>query len=209
VTGEELLAELNADAAAIGGLPITERMIRYFVDVGLIEARIPRGMRKGVGPVWHFYESAARHARKLCQMKSRGVVRAAALRVQLWVREEDYPIKGVREALLSEFTRLQKRNRRASRFNYDHRHGGRLSDTEMAKHSRRLPMLDPDLRADGFALPERVMVHLASELTWGPDNASGLARALEEMAKEAFARDVQVRTGSTNQKRVVGAHRTF
>src|SRR6516162_5435309 len=95
VTTNELLAILNDDASRLGAQPVDARMVRFWIDKRLIEARIPRGRRRGLSPIWHFSEPAVRHARLILQLKSRGVHRASSLRIHLWILADDYPKKGV------------------------------------------------------------------------------------------------------------------
>jgi hypothetical protein len=184
-TTDELLATVNAQAAQLGIQPVTQRWLRFLVDENLIEARTPKGRQRGLNPTWRFSESATRHACTILELKSRGVQRTASIRIQLWVLDEHYPMDGVHEALCSEFARLLKRIRRASRFDYDHRRRAQPSDAEMQRHAKKLPPLDTDLSAAGFTLPKQMMVELASELNWGTDGYERLSCALNKLAQQA------------------------
>jgi hypothetical protein len=184
VTTQELLAILNDDAARLGIRPVEARMLRFWIDRHLIEARTPHGRTRGVNPTWHFSESAIQHARAIVELKSRGVQRAASLRIHLWVLHDDYPTEGIREALTAEFARFLKRQRRASRFDYDHRDRKPPTDIEIQKHAKRLPALDDDLRSDGFGfLRPEMLIELVSELTWGEASGGKFAEAPQKLAK--------------------------
>jgi hypothetical protein len=186
VTTQELLAILNADAAGLGMPPVDALMLRFWIDGDLIEARTPQGRRRGVNPTWQFSESATHHARAIVDLKSRGVQRATSLQIHLWVIHDNYSTEAIRKALRAEFVRLLNRQRRASRFNYDHRNRKAPLDVEVQKHAKKLPPLDSDLRADGFEFfNSEMLVGLTSELMWGESSGEKLAGASRKLAELA------------------------
>jgi DNA-binding transcriptional MerR regulator len=167
VTTDQLLAVLNEDAARLSIRPVKRRLLRYWVDEGLIAARTAKGRKRGKNPIWQFSEDDVLLARRIVELKAENINRASELRIHLWVSANNYPIHSVKEALHCEFSRLMSRNRRNHPVRYDHRNRQRLSEIERKSFIRQLPPLDPDLANLGFAIPRDDMLEISSELVWG------------------------------------------
>jgi hypothetical protein len=116
------------------------------------------------------------------------VYRVSALRIHLWILADGYPFKGVRRDLRKEFKRYVRRERRATRFDYDYRAKTKLSETQVSAYARRLGYNTDDiLRLNFFS--EKMAVRAVSELIWGDAALAIFPRVLVEMARSAGVPD--------------------
>jgi hypothetical protein len=182
VTTDELLAVLNKDAARLSTRLITKRILRDWIDEGLIGVRTPKGRRRALNPVWHFSKNDAGWARRIVELKAANIRRTFELKLHLWVSEDIYPIGGIAEALNSEFIRFMHRQRRSLRFKYDHRNHRRLSEEAQEEFSRQLPPLDHDLSDANFVLPRDVALETVSKLLWGEASGARPSKTAENAA---------------------------
>ncbi len=185
VTTEEFLRTLNDEAARLGVRPITERMVRDWVDEGLIEPRSAKGQKRAVHPIWHFSKRDAALGAQIVRLKRRGIRRVAELRLHLWSSNDDFPIDQVADALSLVFSRLMRRKRRTSHFKYDHRYQKRLPGDQISRHAGQLGPQDAQLAQAGFEIAPSASIEMASELVWGKSGSEKLpARMLQEIAQK-------------------------
>ena len=184
MTTDRLLKILNKDALRLGLRPISRRVLRDWVDEGLISRRKAKGRGRGRHPIWRFSLTDARLARRIVKLKTERVRRVSEIRLHLWVTETNYSVDGIGDALRSEFARLLHRERRKQRLNYDHRYQRSLSPGDEQKYLKQLPPLDTGLAEAGFKIESRATLNIASELMWG----KAKREVLPDLMKEEAAR---------------------
>jgi hypothetical protein len=182
MTTDQLLAVLNEEAERLASAPVTRRILRDWVDEGLLTPRTAKGRRRAVNPIWHFSESDGRWATKIVELKAANIHRVAELRLHLWVSDDSYPIDAVAEALRSEFKRLMHRDRRTQRSKFDHRHQKGLTEAEVQRYFSQLPPLDSGLASIGFEISPKSATEMISELRWGRAGTEKFSRLMIEEA---------------------------
>jgi hypothetical protein len=85
----ELLALLNAEAAALRCGPILERKLEDWISEGLIGRPKAKGRRRGTNPEWRYASGAAERGLKVVRLRALGAKRFATLRVRLWLHDYD------------------------------------------------------------------------------------------------------------------------
>src|SRR5690349_9187337 len=112
VNRDELLASLNTRCAELGVAPVDARVLRSWIAKGLIAGPHPIGRRRGLNPEWTYQTDTLRAALRIVELRASGVHRVTLLRLYLWVEGAAYSSDNARRALVTEFKRFVKRNRR-------------------------------------------------------------------------------------------------
>jgi hypothetical protein len=163
----ELMAELAAASERLDAGPITERMIEDWISERLLEGPRPKGNRRGLPPTWVYSEEAVRRAVRIVELRAKGIRRASALRVNLWIDGFSLPFDDMRRALRSEFKRGLAGLRRRKPWRFDARYRRKFSDKELEAEGKKIDPVDPDLAAAGFAPPIETLLRSGSEMFWG------------------------------------------
>ncbi|MCF8470415.1 MAG: hypothetical protein K9G30_06495 [Parvibaculum sp.] len=166
---DQLLAILSAESARLGGGTVAESQFESWVTKGLVPRAKAHGRQRGLNPLWSYSDEAVEMAKTIVAAKAGGVSRTTALKVRLWLRGFDFPPEQVREALLEEFSRLMKRQRRRGEFDYDHRSNTDPTERQKKVLPRRMGDLDPRLQNEGMKLSEDVFLTFTSIAHWGTD----------------------------------------
>lgn len=188
---EEFIRALNDVATRLGVRPVTDRMVRDWVDERLIAPRRASGRGRGRHPVWRFTEEDFRWAVSILTLKARNIRRVAELRLRLWINDDTFPIEKIPQALRSEFSRFMQRARRKLRFKYDHRHQKRLTKEDEQRYSKQLPPLDDVLAASGFKIQAKPLLEMTSELLWGNDGQEKLPRHMATEAARIVGKSIE------------------
>jgi hypothetical protein len=190
VTTDQLLKILNKDALRLELRPISRRMLRDWVDEGLISRRKAKGRGRGRHPIWLFSATEVRLARRIVKLKAERIRRVSEIRLHLWVTEDNYSIDRIGDAVRSEFVRVLQRDRRKQRLKYDHRHQRSLSEKDEQRYSKQLPPLDSGLAEAGFKIGPRATLDIISELLWGKAKREVLPERIAEEAERIFGKPV-------------------
>jgi len=164
----ELLALLNAEAAAAGCGPISERMLEDWISEGLIGGPKPKGRRRGANPEWCYASGAAERGLRIVRLRALGAKRFAALRVRLWLSDYDLQAPQIRADLHFEFERLLKRRFYRRPWSYDARTRTFIAKSELKRHAKKLEPVDARLAAAGLKPSDNVILGVGSEFFWGP-----------------------------------------
>ena len=167
----ELMAELAAASERLDAGPITERMIEDWITERLLEGPQPKGNRRGLPPTWVYSEEAVQRAVRIVELRAKGVRRASALRVNLWIDGFSLPFDDMRRALRSEFKRGLAGLWRRKPWRFDARYRQKFSDGELEAEGKKIDQVDPDLAAAGFVPPVEFSVAI------GLGNILGLWRS--------------------------------
>jgi hypothetical protein len=159
---------LNAEAAALGSGPISERMLDDWISESLIGGPKPKGRRRAANPEWRYTSDAAERGIRIVRLRAHGTKRCAALRVRLWLSDFDFQASQISADLHSEFERLLKRHFFRRPWSYDARTRKFVAESELKRHARKLDPADPRLAAAGLTPPDDVVLNLGSEIFWGP-----------------------------------------
>jgi hypothetical protein len=189
MTKQELLAVLNEDAPAFGIDPITIRQLSDWVDDKLIDGAKAKGVRRGINPDWQFSEEAIVRARLIVKSISCGSSRKAQHRIFVWAHGYEYSFDRIRSAIISEFGRFLKRQRRQLEWQYDHRN--RVDPKKKEHFLRKMPQLDEDLKTAGLAQRPETRLQIMSEAYWGADGAEIGLQMLSEQIAEQFGVPVE------------------
>jgi hypothetical protein len=183
MTKQQLLEVLNADALALRIDPFTIRQLSDWIDEKVIDGAKAKGLKRGTHPDWQFSEEAVACARFVVKSISCGSTRKAQHRVFVWVHGHEYSFDRIRHAVISEFGRFLKRQRRQHEWQYDHRN--RADPKRKAAHLKQIPKLDDDLKNAGLEQPPEAILQIISEAHWGTDETgSSLKSLLEQMAPQ-------------------------
>jgi hypothetical protein len=125
--GEVLLARGNAFVEAGYRMTVTMRMLRDWVEEGLVPGPKAVGRRRGVNPHWQWSLESYRRLLRLCRLKQAGIHRFSAMRLELWFRGADFDVDTLRDALGKEWHRLKQKLVRAIPAGWDPRVGQALS----------------------------------------------------------------------------------
>jgi hypothetical protein len=181
MTKQELLAVLNEDALALGIDPFTIRQLSDWIDDKLIDGTKAKAVRRGINPDWQFSKEAIARARLIVKSFSCGSARKAQHRIFVWAHGHEYSFDRVRHAIISEFRRFLKRQRRQREWQYDHRN--RADPKKKERYLKQIPELDNELIKTGLEQPPEAMLQMMSEAHWGIDvTISSLKLLSEEMA---------------------------
>lgn len=170
----ELLALLNAEAAALRCSHISERMLEDWISEGLIEGPKPKGRRRGANPEWRYASGAAERGLRIVRLRALGAKRFAALRVRLWLSDYDLQTSQISEDLHFEFERLLKRRFYRRPWSYDARTRKFVAKSELKRHAKKLEPVDARLAAAGLKPSDNVILGLGSEFFWGPGGVHNL-----------------------------------
>lgn len=107
-----VVARANTFGRRFGWLPLRKRVLLDWVDEKLVPRPVPqsRGYRQGVQRIWS--TRAYQRVLRLMKLKHQGATRHDGLRLALWLRGVEFPIKDIRDGLSSELSRIRKRLRR-------------------------------------------------------------------------------------------------
>ena len=177
-----LLWQVNEVAAKLGLQPIKERVLSDWIDEGLVAGATARGRKRGLNPKWEYGAGSVDRATIILESRSMGARRYAEYRLCLWARGCDLPWQEIRTALLGEFRRSNRRRRRASLFQYDHRDNRNYSEKTVSANFKRLGKLDERLATLKFDLSPQSLLHMMSMLTWGKGEREGIS----EIAQRTF-----------------------
>lgn len=175
----ELLRQVNEVAAKLGLQPIKERVLNDWIDEGLVGGANARGRKRGLNPKWEYGADAVDRATIILESRAMGARRYAEYRLCLWARGCDLPWQEVRTALLGEFRRSNRRRRRASLFQYDHRDNRNYPEKTVSANLKRLGKLDERLASLNFDLSPQSLLQMTSVLTWGKGEHEGISEIAE------------------------------
>ena len=184
----ELMAELAAASERLGAKPITERMVEDWITERLLGGPQPKGNRRGLPPTWVYSEEAVQCAVRIVELRAKGIRRASALRVNLWIDGFTLPFDDMQRALSSEFRRALARLWRRKPWRFDARYRRAFSKKELEAEAAKIDPVDADLAAAGFAPPMEVLLLYGSAMAWGSGDGpvrGSLANDLSEFLTEA------------------------
>ena len=188
-TWQEVEGALAAQARVLGAAAPTSRMVRDWVDEGLVPPRIRRGLGRGRGVTWMISDDFVHRAKLIVRAKSRGVVRMDGLRLTLWAQGCRFPEDQIRSALKQEYERAIRSIRKSVPDQLDLRHKSYALAPATARALLKLGALDPRFAAAGFGLPDELRAVFASLVRFGsPENEaasidfSGLTQLLQGIA---------------------------
>ena len=161
------MAELAAASERLRAGPITERMVEDWITEGLLEGPRAKGNRRGLPPTWIYTEEAVQRAVRIVELRAKGIRRASALRINLWIDGFSLPFHDMQRSLSSEFKRGLAGLRRRKAWRFDARYRQKWSDTELQAEAKKIDPVDPDLAAAGFAPPIEILLRSGSEMFWG------------------------------------------
>lgn len=144
------------------------------VEDGLIKPARAKGHKRGLNPTWSYSEDDVSSARMIVEFKSKGIRRAATLKLHLWVYGTEFPFEQIREALKSESQRFFKREHRKGYWEHNRRDSTELDDKETRKIKKELSTWHPTLAELNFPLSEQSFIPIISDLYWGDSNAKAL-----------------------------------
>ena len=154
----ELMAELAAASERLGAKPITERMVEDWITERLLGGPQPKGNRRGLPPTWEYSEEADQRAVRIVELRAKGIRRASALRVNLWIDGFTVPFDDMRRALRSEFKRALAGLWRRKPWRFDARYRRAFSKKELEAEAAKIDPVDTDLAAAGFAPPMELLL---------------------------------------------------
>jgi len=163
----ELLAALGARCAELNISLVSERMLRDWIDEDLIPSPSPRGRSRGQNPDWTYPSEALPRAVRIVELRSEGIKRVTLLRLYLWVEGERFEVEMTQAALVSEFDRFNKRQRRAQPWEYDANTMNKFSERQRTRFLKQLGKPDCVLEDSGFVPPTVFLQSLASVVHWG------------------------------------------
>jgi hypothetical protein len=176
-----LLEVLNTKAQALDLPQVTDRVLEDWIFEGLMEGPKQKGHGQGPGPEWRYSPEAVTRGFEILRLKASGSRRNAALRLQLWLRDNEVPSDQIRQDLKSEFRRLFRRRFFRSNFSYDARARQRPNERMLKGERRKAGQLDPRLAAAGIELSDNAILKYFSELIWG---GGALSQSLDLLATE-------------------------
>ena len=163
MTKGEFLERLNAENARLGRSKVTPRMLRDWVDEGNIDGPAHHGRRR----VWseqHFLRGL-----DICRLKSDGSVRAAEIRVRLWLEGNDFPHDEVKEAVSDEFERLRKRALRRATTTAEREPTDRLTQRRLGKIAGQLGAKSKETSILKIRYPERELFDACKLMRFGEE----------------------------------------
>ncbi len=118
---DTLVSRADAFTTRCYGQHVTARMVRDWVDEGLVPGPMRRGRGRGPGAAWDWSSLAYRRILQLSRLKQRGVMRRNAQMLALWFGTADFPYETVRLALLGEYRLARKAAQRSLPVTWDPR----------------------------------------------------------------------------------------
>src|ERR1700730_3583386 len=143
-------------------------MLEDWISQRLIGGPKPKGRRRGANPEWRYASGAAERGLRIVRLRALGAKRFAALRVRLWLSDDDVQAPQIRADLHFEFERLLKRRFYGRPWSYDARTRKFVAKSELKRHAKKLEPVDARLAAAGLKPSDNVILGLGSEFVWGP-----------------------------------------
>jgi DNA-binding transcriptional MerR regulator len=103
MTKDELLANLNHEAATLRVAQVSARSIADWINEGLIPAPIKKGLGRGKGLRIQYTQETLDCALLLVRLRQFGRPRNDIARIYLWVNGFEQPYEKIRSALIREF----------------------------------------------------------------------------------------------------------
>jgi hypothetical protein len=183
----DLLAKLDAASQALGAGPITDRMIRDWIDERLLDKSKSKGNRRGEPPTWTYSDETLRRGLRIVELRAQGVRRVSALRINLWIDGFALLFKDMKLALKWEFGRALTQLRSRRPWNFDARYRRNLKAAELHKEGRRIDPVDTDLANAGFAPPLDILLLSGSEAFWGSGDRGPVQGSIEALFSNLWA----------------------
>lgn len=159
----EIIEALRGKAAELG-LPFSERMLRDWVDEGII----PTAERlSGTTSEWSYHPDTIRRGELILTLKKQRVSRADLLVLYLWVDGHDVHVERLLRALKSEFSRTLSRVRRGNPPPLDTRFGGEPNAWQKRRLQSENQKLDPSFREVGISYEPELLSELFSAFYFG------------------------------------------
>lgn len=133
---------------------VTPRMVRDWVDEGLVPGPMRHGRGRGAGTRQDWSPLAYRRVLQLSRLKQQGVTRRAAQQLALWFSTADFTYEKVHQLLISEYQKARKIAQRSMPAGWD----PFLQVEPETKHQR-----DALMRTLGFGIviPEDIEQHIS------------------------------------------------
>jgi hypothetical protein len=183
----DLVAHLTAVSKKLGADPITDRMIKDWIDEGLLDKSKPKGNRRGQPPTWTYSDETVQRAERIVELRTRGVRRASALRINLWIDGFALLFEDMKLALKWEFGRALARLRRRRTWSFDGRFRRHTPAGKLDKETKRIEPVDADLAKAGFAPPLDLLLRSGSELYWGSGERGPIPGSFEGLFSNLLA----------------------
>jgi hypothetical protein len=182
----DLLPVLNAEATHLGVKPVDDRKWRDWIDEGLIEKPKPQGRKRGENPLWEYSSGTTERALTVLRLKTGGVTRFAAIRLQLWLNGHELPPSRIKEDLETEFARLLRKNFFRQPWSYDANDPNADAPEKIKRHKKKLHPVDPTLAAAGLKPSDDSIFAFGSKLFWGPDRKTDPFEVLAEELSQKY-----------------------
>jgi hypothetical protein len=165
VTRDELLSRLNTHSERTGAPPVTPRILRDWIDEGLLTPPQPIGQKRRVNPVWEYPEICLEAGMRITILSSQGIKRKSIARIYLWIDDLLSDYRSTLDSIISEHSRLQKNISRHMRKQFDHR--DRLTPNDHARALAKMQQPDPRIAPWSSGVSPNDMLMAGSMATWG------------------------------------------
>lgn len=184
ITNSELAAHLNQLLGLSGGDAITTNVVRQWVAWDILPKATVVGRTLGRGPIWSRTEVALSRARRLAELRQRGIKREAALVLHAYIEWGHTDFDRVRDALGSEWAKWSAQlNRRQITF-LDDEGFSEISASKKRAIANQLGELDHRLKGTQFEQsPELFAVFVEASRTGNFEPSY-----LQSLLSVAFAR---------------------
>lgn len=197
--------------------PVTARMLRDWIDEGLLPPPKPIGQKRGINPIWKYSEICLEAGLRIITLSSQGIKRKSLARIYLWIDDLLFEYKSALESIILEHSRLQKNTTRHMRKQFDHR--DRLLPSEHAHAIVKMQQPDPGVAPWSSGVSPNDMLLAGSVAVWGggevpvsienefvaqlADKAAGLFGDSESTDQSAHsylvrATEIDLRTGTAS-----------
>lgn len=149
-------------ALSLGAEPPSERLVRKWVDEGLLPASMRRGRGKAKGVEWIDAPETLEIGTELIRMRQRGISRVSELRIQLFFMGKNSDFQMVRGALIGERERVLKKLYRYKTLPKDYERADPAKSPTLSAERIRLGPLAEVFKLAGLELSDLEMVELAS-----------------------------------------------
>jgi hypothetical protein len=181
---ETLLEVLNAEARSRASPPISDRILRDWIQEKLVPKPRGKGLGQGLGSEPLRYSPAAlKAALEVVRLKAaRPERKYAVLRIRLWLLGFDVPINQIAEDLESEFRWLLRRHFFRNPFRYDAKSSPKyISEREKERERRIAGPLDPTFVDAGLELPRDDLLRVIWEAVSDPVGSSQFLKLLDQL----------------------------
>jgi hypothetical protein len=177
----DLVVQLTAVSKKLGTGAITDRMIRDWIDERLLKKSKAKGNRRGQPPTWTYSDETVQRAERIVELRARGVRRASAIRINLWIDGFALPFKDMKLALKWEFGRALAQLRRRRTWSFDGRFRRHTPAEKLDREANRIEPVDADLAKARFAPPPEFLLTSGSELFWGSGERGPIPGSFESL----------------------------